>query len=164
MTKNWVAVLSALLVAGACHAGGGTVPDKNAPTKFATEAGTAVPPVPGPVAPCEQPCTTCRQHHLSFGKCKEWLCFVPLRTCPCECKHCSTCTYPLYLYFLRPCVEGAPCYHADNCCASCVHKPAATAAFGSIGGMFHWGSDCSTCQSWGCVTSPTPGPVTTSAK
>jgi hypothetical protein len=154
MTKNWVAVLSALLVAGACHAGSGTVPDKNAPTKFATDAGGTVPPA---VTPCEQPCTTCRHSHLSLGKCKDWLCFVPLRTCPCECKHCNTCPYPLYLYFLRPCVEGAPCYHADNCCGSCVHQP--TAAFGSIGGWLHWGSgsSCSTCQSWGCVPGPNSG-------
>ena len=162
MTKNWVAVLSALLVAGACHAGGGTVPDNNAPTKFATQAGAPAPPVVAPDTPCEHLCTTCRHHQLSPGKCKDWLCFVPLRTCPCECKHCSTCNYPLYLYFLRPCVEGAPSYHADNSCASCVHTP--IAAHGSIGGLLHGGSRCSTCQSWGCVPGPTPAGAASAGK
>src|SRR5271165_1905785 len=119
MTKNWTAVLSALLVAGACHAGGANVQDKNAPTTFATNVGCTIAPVQ---APCPPTCCDCKRGYPCLEKFKDWICFVPVRTCPCECHHCSSCHPPLYLYFLRPCVEGAPCYHYNDHCSSCVSK------------------------------------------
>jgi hypothetical protein len=117
MTKNWVAVLSALVVAGASYAGGTDVKDKTAPTSFAT-VGCTTPPVVH--APCTQCCEGCNDRHHCLGKLKDWLCFTPIRTCPCECPHACASYPPLYLYFMRPCVEGPGCTHYASHCDSCV--------------------------------------------
>jgi hypothetical protein len=134
MTKNWVAVVSALLVAGACQAGGASGKDKDAPTTFATTVGCTIPPV---VSEPSSDCCKCREGHPHLAKVKAWLCFVPLRTCPCECTHCTGCHPPLYVYFFRPCVEGAGCLHYTDNCSSCAAKHCAT-----CGGCAH--SPCQT--------------------
>jgi hypothetical protein len=141
MGKNWIAVLSALLVAGACRAGGDTVKDKAAPTAFGSEVGCTLPPVPTEPGPGF--CCRCAKDHPCLMRVKDWFCFTPLRTCPCECEHCGACSPPLYLYFLRPCVEGAPCYHYPDKCSSCVHPTvAATSGFGFCSRLFHSGCGC----------------------
>jgi hypothetical protein len=143
MTKNWIAVLTALLVAGACHAGG-AVKDKDAPTTFATVGCTT----PAVVAePCPQTCCSGSKGHPCLAKAKAWLCFVPLRTCPCECKHCSSCHPPLYLYF-PPCTEGNGCTHYDDHCSSCVANNCASCGSGQR--LFHsdsgGGGACNSCK------------------
>ena len=125
MTRNWVAILSALLVAGVCNAKDEKVKDKDktAPTNFAT-VGCTTPPV---ATPCpETCCSSCNQGGACHGKVKDWLCFIPLRTCPCECKGPVSCQPPLYVYFLRPCVEAQPCWHYDDHCSSCVRNSCAS--------------------------------------
>jgi hypothetical protein len=147
MTRSFIAVLSALLVAGASYAGGGTVKDKNAPTSFASEVGCTTAPVP--TEPCPSTCEQCLKEHPCLAKAKDWLCFRPLRTCPCECKHCGGCWPPLYVYFLRPCVEGPGNYHCANNCASCVHNGCASCGGASLfSGWFHGGCNggCETCK------------------
>jgi hypothetical protein len=150
MTRNWVAALSALLVAGACHAGGLTVKDKDAPTTFATAVGCTTEPV-AHEEPTAGDCghCGCGPRHGCLGKCKDWLCFCPLRTCPCECKHCSSCHPPLYLYFLRPCVEGKACYHYPDNCSSCVRGNCGSCGWGRGWGWLHgWtGGCCGSCES-----------------
>jgi hypothetical protein len=141
MKKSWIAVLSALLVAGACHAGGDTVKDKSAPTAFASDVGCTLPPVQ--TEPSCGTCCGCAKAHPCLARAKEWLCFVPLRTCPCECEHPSSCFPPLYLYFLRPCVEGGGCYHYPDKCSACVHNTAASCSGTGLGGLFHRG--CASC-------------------
>jgi hypothetical protein len=160
MTKNWIAALSALLVAGTCFAGGGTVKDKDAPTTFATEVGCTTPPVVAPPCSTCSHCSTCRNNdHHCLVAVKNWLCFVPLRTCPCECHHCSSCYPALYLYFLRPCVEGAPCYHYDDHCSSCVSKTCATCGTADHR-LLRPSCGCNTCSSCGTASTPgTPGTV-----
>ena len=155
MTKNWIAALSALLVAGTCFAGG-TVKDKDAPTAFATEVGCTTPPVVAAscstcstCSPCSH-CSTCGNDHHCLLAVKKWLCFVPLRTCPCECHHCSSCYPALYLYFLRPCVEGAPCYHYDDHCSSCVSKTCTSCGSGEHRLLRPQCNTCNTCST------PTP--------
>lgn len=148
MTRNSVAVLTALLVAGACQAGG-TVKDKDAPTTFATVGYlTSPPPV---TACCPPPCPSHRHDHPCLAKFKEWLCFIPVRTCPCECTECLGCNYPLYLYFLHPCVECQPCWHCDNHCGSCVHKTCVPSsncslAFGLFRPKCGCSAPCDTCK------------------
>jgi hypothetical protein len=152
MNKNWVAVLSALLVAGACYAGGAPVKDKDAPSTFATVGCCTA--APSCASPCPAPCGGqtcgghCNQGHSCAGKCKDWLCFVPLRTCPCECKGCGCGYFPLYTYFLRPCVERPQCWHADNRCASCVHTSCASSC-GGCGRLSHPTCGCAS----GCEAS-----------
>jgi hypothetical protein len=138
MKKKWIAVLSALVLAGACHAGGDTVKDKTAPTAFATQVGCALAPVVTEASP--GPCSRCMKAHPCLGRVKEWFCFVPLRTCPCECEHHGACAPPLYLYFLRPCVEGAGCYHYSDKCSSCLNNQCSSCAGSGLGGLFH--RDC----------------------
>jgi hypothetical protein len=122
MTKNRVAVLAALLIAGASQAGGTDVKDKSAPTTFASNVGCTTAPVP-PCSPC---CTKCKEGHACLAKVKDWFCFIPIRTCPCECPRVCTCYPPPYLYFLRPCVEGAGCTHYCSNCSSCTSKRCAS--------------------------------------
>ena len=147
MIRSLIAVLSALLVAGASYAGGGTVKDKDAPTSFATEVGCTTAPVPA--STCPSACCQGLGEYPCLAKAKGWICFVPLRTCPCECKHCSSCHPPLYVYFLRPCVEGPGNYHYTNNCASCVHNSCASCGGPNLlGRLFHGGCNggCDTCK------------------
>jgi hypothetical protein len=149
MTKNRVALLAILLIAGVSHADDSKPKDKNAPTTFATNVGCTIPPVvPEPCSTCNT-CNTCKHSYDCLIRVKHWLCFVPLRTCPCECKHCSGCYPPLYVYFLMPCVEGAPCAEYSNHCASCVTKTcAAHDGVDFYRRLFHSGctSGCDTCK------------------
>lgn len=155
MTRNWAAALAVLLVAGVCRAGGVPAKDKDAPTTFATGAATTVAPEPAPAAPCCQPaCAACGHHGCHHGreclaKCKAWLCFVPLRTCPCECKHCSSCYAPLYVYFLKPpCVEGPHDTHYCDNCSSCAFQDCAGGCGGRRGGCAGHGcsGSCDSCK------------------
>jgi hypothetical protein len=95
--NRWVAVLTAALVGGASMA----------------RAGEPV-VVPGPAGcgGCQASCGADCGKGSCLSRVGDWLCYRPLRlTRPHECGGCVGVRPPLYLYFLRPCCEGAP-----NCC------------------------------------------------
>ncbi len=144
MTKFHAAAAAALLAAVAGHAGEAKVKDKDAPTNFAVAAAGPVAPFPE-AAPCAGGCDRCRHHDCRecLARVKGWLCFVPLRTCPCECEHPSSCRPPLYLYFVRECAEGPhpTDYHDCSTCAT-----GKCSACGGGPGLFRRAHGCPTCD------------------
>lgn len=129
MTRTWVAVVTAVLVAVSTSRAG----------EFATGPVSAPTPIAAgcPTVTCGDACgTQCASGHGHRLRCKvhdarsccdklcDWLTYRSHCTRCGECRSCMDVYPPLYLYFVVPCCkEGAPC-HAPPCgkpeCGPCA--------------------------------------------
>jgi hypothetical protein len=161
MKRTWVAVLAIVLGVSPAAVGRDLpahlppAPAPGATTPPPTD-GAAVPtPAAHPAPPGCGGCDGCRPHGSCWQRLCEWACYRPL---PCYCSACDNaghvhclfhhdcngcggcgghgCCYgcfpPLYMWFLRPCHEGAghtlPCKKGCASCADGHHPEPAPAA------------------------------------